>query len=694
MIYSFAGFELDDSLFELRRNRESVKVEPRVLELILYLIKHRDRVVTKQELQESVWQVETLSDWALTRCVHEARKALSEPGASAADSYIKTIHGRGYRWVGAVEESTTARTGAGSAPATDAEHPAARRRHALPIALAIAGAIGVSAIAVRRARHPAPAPSDASEEARRWASGSHSYRQLTFGRGIISAARFTPDGKTCVYSASWDGAAPEIFLKSPEGPESQPLDLAGARLLSVSPRGELAILLHPRYFASAHVGTLARRHISGGGPEELVTEVESADWPADETAPAIVRITSEGKTLELPPGRVLYRTRGWIETPRVSPRNDSIAFFDHPLGGAWHVTLVDPDGVRKVLTSGFSEGRGIAWSADGATIWFAAGENADSRALFRVTTEGKPELVYRAPYRLRLHDVSKDGRLLVSSESTRVGMYGIARGDSGARDLSWLDFSRVADLSADGKTVLFDEEGVEGAAKWGVFVRGTDGSPARRIGDGEAMALSPDGLLALVVDRGPPDRLKLLPVDGGAPSTIQTARMSVLGEAAFFPDGGRIVFEGSEDGAAMRLYVQTLDGGSPRPITPPGVTMFAGAKPVSPDGRQVAAVSADGENALYQVDGGSIVPVKGIEPGEVLARWGSDGHSLYAYRRTELPLRIYRLDLESGRRTVWMEIAVPDPAGVDRISPVLLTPDGSICVFSFRRTLSELHLVE
>lgn len=109
MIFWFAGFELDDSLFELRRNREPVKIEPRVLELILYLVKHRDRVVTKQELLENVWRVETLSDWALTRCVHEARKALSDAGGSA-DSVIKTVHGRGYRCVADVSEATARAT--------------------------------------------------------------------------------------------------------------------------------------------------------------------------------------------------------------------------------------------------------------------------------------------------------------------------------------------------------------------------------------------------------------------------------------------------------------------------------------------------------------------------------------------------------------------------------------------------------
>src|SRR5262249_8684227 len=71
-------------------------------------------------------------------------------------------------------------------------------------------------------------------------------RQLTFRRGPIWAGRFMPDGKTVVYSAAWDGGANEVFMSNPGSPESRPLGLAGADLLSASTAGEIAVSLGSR----------------------------------------------------------------------------------------------------------------------------------------------------------------------------------------------------------------------------------------------------------------------------------------------------------------------------------------------------------------------------------------------------------------------------------------------------------------
>jgi hypothetical protein len=72
----------------------------------------------------------------------------------------------------------------------------------------------------------------------------------------------------------------------------------------------------------------------------------------------------------------------------------------------------------------------------------------------------------------------------------------------------------------------------------------------------------------------------------------------------------------------------------------------------------------------------------------------SDSRSLYVYQPGELPARVYRLDLQTGQRTFWKELMPSDPAGVETIGPILMTPDGKTCVFGYHRMLADLYLVE
>src|SRR5439155_649074 len=88
--------------------------------------------------------------------------------------------------------------------------------------------------------------------------------------------------------------------------------------------------------------------------------------------------------------------------------------------------------------------------------------------------------------------IAKDGRVLITRDVPRVGMVGVTAGNSKERDLSWLDWSAPKDLSLDGKKLLFTESGEAGGGNYSTYLRGTDGSPAVRLGDGLSFALSPD----------------------------------------------------------------------------------------------------------------------------------------------------------------------------------------------------------
>jgi DNA-binding winged helix-turn-helix (wHTH) protein/RecA/RadA recombinase len=126
MIYSFDELELDTLSFELRRrgNGEVVAVEPQVFDVLRVLVEHADRVVTKDELLDSVWGTRFVTESALTSRIKDARKAVGDDGR--AQRVIRTAHGRGYRFVATVlgrQEGPPPAAGAGQAPGGGAGAP-------------------------------------------------------------------------------------------------------------------------------------------------------------------------------------------------------------------------------------------------------------------------------------------------------------------------------------------------------------------------------------------------------------------------------------------------------------------------------------------------------------------------------------------------------------------------------------------
>ena len=172
-----------------------------------------------------------------------------------------------------------------------------------------------------------------------------------------------------------------------------------------------------------------------------------------------------------------------------------------------------------------------------------------------MTPSGKLRVVTRVPGGLKLHDIARNGKVLLTRESPRVGILGILEGESRERDMSWLDYSFAADLSADAKTLLFDEEGEAGGANYTVYLRKSDHSPVVRLGEGNALSLSPDAKWALSIMPVPNSPCLMLPTGTGDRKEIRLAGISPEQAAAWLPDGRSILFAGSEPGRGLRLWV-------------------------------------------------------------------------------------------------------------------------------------------
>ena len=166
-------------------------------------------------------------------------------------------------------------------------------------------------------------------------------------------------------------------------------------------------------------------------------------------------------------------------------------------------------------------------------------------------------------------------------------------------------------------------------------------------------------------------------------------RISSNNRLGFFPDGKRIWFSGAESGHPNRTYVQDINGGSPRPVTPEGV--FADG--VSPDGKFLVGPDPDGRLALFGVDGGATRAVPGLDPGQLFVQWSEDGRSLYV-RDDARPTSVYKVDLSTGKKALVLRLMPADPSGVVNMQRVVLSRDGRAYAYNYRRILSELLVVE
>jgi len=569
--------------------------------------------------------------------------------------------------------------------------PAARRKLGWIVAatlLSVAAAVGY-VVALRVSPFEAP-----------------QYTPITFNRGWVTSARFTPDGQSVVYSAHWEGKPLELYSTRLGNPEAVPLGLPPANILSISRNGDMAILMDPVDRDSFYVGTLARAPLGGGAPRQISRSVSDADWGPDGQL-AVLRWSEDEsrQALEYPAGKALYQIQrsesgsaaAWMCSPRVSPDGRLVAFLEHPLDYSGAVTIVDLAGRKRVISAGWDAVWGLEWSPRGDELLFTGSHSSGSRemAIRAVSLSGKERVVLTNPGLFILRDLSRDGRLLLDRENWRVmtvfGGQGLAR----ERDLSWSDTvdSAPAALSADGKTLLFS------CSRLGACLRGTDGGPVVRLGAGVPLGLSPDGQWVTAETATP--GVTLIPTGPGEPRHLSFPGLEGLftGLTRWFPDSRHLVVSAKRGKEDRRCFLADLEGGVPRPVTAEGTGLGKGLDCwPSPDGKWVTTRDGDDTLVLYPVGSGEPRRVGGLVRDDRTVGWSADSRSIYIETlNRDWPLPVFRFDVETGKRELWKEFAPSDPAGVD--SPqfgtwVRMTPDGKFYFLGYRRFLSELYVVD
>ena len=517
-----------------------------------------------------------------------------------------------------------------------------------------------------------------------------SYRMVSFREGILQAARFSHDGQTIVYSGEWEGEPAQVTTARVGSPESRPLGIPSATVAAVSPTDELAVVEGCDYvFLVDCGGTLASVNLAGGAPRDLAAHVSYADWSPDSKQLAIVVNSPNAARLEYPPGNLLYQQNsGWLGHVRFSPDGTLIAFENHPIDSDdGSIDVVDLKGKRTIVTKGWLSIEGLAWHPDGKEIWFAATMKTSgwADAIHAVTLSGKERTVLTMPW-LRLHDISKDGKVLLSRENWRTQLNGMFPGDTAEHPYSWLDDTVPTALSNDGRWLSFNETGeiyyLENDRQ--AYYRRTDGSAAISLGGGQSV-ISPDGKWILTFGRK--GKLLLMPVGAGQQKVLPTPGLTIIDGAAWSDDCHHIAYEALTAEHDWNVYMQAIDGGAPVLLKTKGRKTDPA---LSPDGTIVALHEEGGGISLYRA-GSKPIPVKASGASEYPIRFVNDGRALLVADVSSKVIVLTVIDLSSGRRQLWKRLFL----SVHRQGrPIAVTPDLKYYAYHSPRYSSDLYLLE
>jgi Tol biopolymer transport system component/tRNA A-37 threonylcarbamoyl transferase component Bud32 len=565
-----------------------------------------------------------------------------------------------------------------SSSSVSGPHPVPARRPRLSRRALLAGAIAAAVVVlagmviVARRTVPYQPPS---------------FQQLTFRRGRVLRTRYTPDGGSIVYGATWEGSPREIFTSRLDGTESRPFGVKNADVLAVSSKGELAVLLKR---TPGGGGTLGIVPLAGGAVRELLENVVAVDWSPDGTQLAVASRETHDTKIEYPIGRLLYKTKGRLDySMRVSSSGKQIVFIESPPStqafapDEYDLRVVDTAGKATTLFHAQTPRQlaGCLWLRGDREVLFSSlsldtvrGHTSDIDV---VDLNGRVRTLYRGTGDFLPQDLSGDGRLLVAQSKFTVDLMFGSSSEPSERNIGWLTSSWLDDISEDGKTVLFHDETE-------VFLRPTDGSAAVRLLPqvrNEKSSLSPDGNWVLSASESKHE-LTLIPTGPGQSRKVPVGELE-LEKFGFMPDGKSILFSAAKDGR-KRLYIMDETSRAPRAISDTGSPdEFV----VSPDGKEIALSDPAGGSRLYRVDGGPSRAVEGLVPGDHLLGWSQDGRSLLI-SRGGIPLRIERLELATGRRELWKTLAPPDAASAYYMGPILVTHDGGHWAYSVNRAAS------
>jgi Tol biopolymer transport system component len=510
--------------------------------------------------------------------------------------------------------------------------------------------------------------------------------QVTFRRGNVAQGRFAPDG-SIIYGAAWNDQPLELFVSHRGMPEARALGIHGS-IHAVSPN-EIG-------FMSS--GTLARVALAGGVPRPIAKEVYEADWSPDGRQLAITRRSERGFQIEYPIGHRIYESPSWLSDMRISPDGREIAFLEHPFDGDnfGSVRVVDLHGHAESLTDDLYIAWGLAWHPSTGEIWYSGvprhGVEGRNVSVYAVSRGHESREIFTSLGGTFLYDIAPDGTALVAHQAPRRYIVGHVDGEEIDRDLSWFDWSFPMRLSNDGKTLLFEEQGIANGGKFTFYLRDTEGSPAVRLDEGRGRDLSADGEHVLALSNDKPERVMLVPTGAGAMREIPVRGIDRFQTARFLPGGRDLLIVGSAGDEEARLWRVGIEGGDAQALSEAVVgSWFYMA--ISPDGRHVVIIDGNQIPLIWPTDGSAPARrVPGTEAGDLPVHWPAE-NEIFVCRRDNKKSDVYAIELTTGTRRFVQTMRPPDAAGVEGVFPILYASDSNNYVFGYKLLLTSIYIV-
>ena len=206
-------------------------------------------------------------------------------------------------------------------------------------------------------------------------------------------------------------------------------------------------------------------------------------------------------------------------------------------------------------------------------------------------------------------------------------------------------------------------------------------------------AFPPDGKWVSTLLSGPPTELVLLPTGAGRPRNISLPGLNIL-HGWLLGDGRTVSVRAFEPGKPSALWTVPLEGAPPRLVlTEPAAT---GGATWLPDGKRLARHLGDGKGDIVSLDGGPLTPLRGLEAEDRITGCSADGRYLFVYRPRDTPGRVFRIEIETGKRELWKELMPADPVGVITATvSVAISRDEKSYAYQYLRAIaSDLYVLE
>jgi DNA-binding winged helix-turn-helix (wHTH) protein/Tol biopolymer transport system component len=688
-------YEFRPETQELRKDGTRIRVQTKPLQILRMLIERPGELITREELQKELWPNGTFVDFegGLNTATNRLRAALND--SAEQPRYIETLPRLGYRFICPVKD-LTAETAELDAPRpvavqvlepqcveTRQLNPADIHSLLVPAKRSTADVRFAATVFVLVAALTALALY--SHFGRAQKSVRPMFHPLTYRAGVMDSARFVGGSIGAVYSEWSEPEGARTFRLKVDG-ANPPSELSKGTVVAISSAGNILV----RTSSPAQSTETLQAISSTGKPINLnLTDAQSGDWFPDGRQVALLRRVGLESVVEFPAGHIVYRSSGWLGNLRISADSKFAAFIEHPMrdDDRGFVAIVDRNGSMRRLTADWNSATGLAWSNTGREVWFTASKSGSLRNLYAVSSTGVLRRLSDAPASLRLFDIASDGRLLVAVDELHSAMLARFPGEAEAADVSQFDNPNVQAISHDGQRILFTESGDAGGQHYKALLLERGKHASRVIGPGRAMALSPDGRLALLIDPQDNDAITLTQLDGGSGRHISGGGLHF--QWARFLNANEMLAGASYPNAPLMLYRQSLNGGAPRALN--GLP-FLDYPVVAPDGCRVVGRSSQ-DVLLVNICDKTTRRVRA--PSDALAiAWSADGRSVVVALVSKSPPSLVKLDITTDTLTAWKTLYVPQPSALEHLGSLAAAPDVNAYAYSVDQQLSRLYIVE